>query len=168
MKTHVRAALPDTPRIVAVVRGLKSTHNNGTACRSTRRSRPPERNLLSRMHLSRTKKRTDEHASLAGPLPPDPVGPVPEKRPSLIGMPAAPSPDPPAQVDGMYAAPSDRNPNGTRSARRERVCPYCYSADTMEPFRRSPHVTVISRILPRLRWRYCRSCTRHFLSFAPR
>jgi len=63
---------------------------------------------------------------------------------------------------------NDQSRNVRRNGRHSPVCPFCFSADTMEPFRRSPHVTLLSRIIPRLRWRYCRSCTRHFLSMVPR
>lgn len=55
-----------------------------------------------------------------------------------------------------------------RSNRNVPICPYCFSEDTMEPFRKPSRVMLLSRILPRLRRRYCRSCTRHFLVFVPR
>lgn len=48
------------------------------------------------------------------------------------------------------------------------MCYYCSSTDTMEPFSRSEHVFLLSTVFPRLRARYCRNCTRHFLSLAPR
>jgi hypothetical protein len=66
----------------------------------------------------------------------------------------------------MTAAPTD-NQNRQGTGMQGPVCPFCFSGDTMEPFRRSSRVALLSRILPRLRWRYCRSCTRHFLSFIP-
>ena len=44
------------------------------------------------------------------------------------------------------------------------TCYFCGSEDTMAPFKRSDSVLVLSWLLP-LRWRYCRECTRHFLSF---
>jgi hypothetical protein len=45
------------------------------------------------------------------------------------------------------------------------MCYFCSSLDTMEPFQRGQRVALLSRILPNLRWRYCRTCTRHFLTF---
>lgn len=47
------------------------------------------------------------------------------------------------------------------------MCYYCSSIDTMEPFVRSDRVFLLSRLLPRVRARYCRNCTRHFLFLAP-
>lgn len=44
-------------------------------------------------------------------------------------------------------------------------CYFCGSADSMAPFRRAEHVFILSRILRSLRWRYCRACTRHYLTF---
>ena len=44
------------------------------------------------------------------------------------------------------------------------MCYFCSSVDTMEPFQRSERVAVLSRLIPRLRWRYCRTCARHFLT----
>ncbi|HUG40166.1 MAG TPA: hypothetical protein VMM12_06770 [Longimicrobiales bacterium] len=34
----------------------------------------------------------------------------------------------------------------------------------MAPFRRPERVLLLSSILRTLRWRYCRACTRHFLT----
>lgn len=88
--------------------------------------------------------------------------------------PDAPVPRDEARVEEQIIAPRDmtaadvdrQSQEGT--GKHTPVCPFCFSADTMEPFRRSSHVTLLSRIMPRLRWRYCRFCTRHFLSFLPR
>lgn len=44
------------------------------------------------------------------------------------------------------------------------MCYFCSSLDTMEPFHRPPEVFLLSRVVPRLRWRYCRTCTHHFLT----
>jgi len=44
------------------------------------------------------------------------------------------------------------------------ICYHCDSADTMPPFARPARVFLLSRIVPVLRRRYCRSCTRHFLT----
>jgi hypothetical protein len=44
------------------------------------------------------------------------------------------------------------------------MCWFCSSLDTMQPFLRDEHVTLFSRLVPRLRWRYCRTCSRHFLT----
>jgi hypothetical protein len=44
------------------------------------------------------------------------------------------------------------------------VCYHCSSSDTMEPFSRPAGIFLVTRILPSVRWRYCRACTRHFLS----
>jgi len=44
-------------------------------------------------------------------------------------------------------------------------CYFCGSQDTMSPFRRSERVLLLSLFLRTLRWRYCRACTRHFLTF---
>jgi len=48
------------------------------------------------------------------------------------------------------------------------MCYFCSSTDTMEPFTRSDHLFLLSSIFPRLRLRYCRFCTRHFLFIASR
>jgi hypothetical protein len=44
------------------------------------------------------------------------------------------------------------------------ICYFCSSLDTMEPFERESEVFLLSRLLRNLRWRYCRTCTRHFLT----
>jgi hypothetical protein len=44
------------------------------------------------------------------------------------------------------------------------ICYFCSSTDTMEPFHRPAEIFLLTRLLPSLRWRYCRSCTRHFLT----
>jgi hypothetical protein len=44
------------------------------------------------------------------------------------------------------------------------MCYFCSSQDTMEPFRRPAHVFLLSHLYRPLRWRYCRTCTRHFLT----
>lgn len=44
------------------------------------------------------------------------------------------------------------------------MCYFCSSLDTMEPFRRPAEVFILSRLLPFLRWRYCRTCASHFLT----
>lgn len=49
--------------------------------------------------------------------------------------------------------------------REHAVCYHCSSRDTMEPFARPERIFVLSRIIPRLRRRYCRACTRHFIAF---
>ena len=48
------------------------------------------------------------------------------------------------------------------------MCYFCSSTDTMEPFLRSDHIFFLTKAFPRLRARYCRTCTRHFLALAPR
>jgi hypothetical protein len=42
-------------------------------------------------------------------------------------------------------------------------CPFCRASDHMSPFSRSDRVPLLSRLLPRVRWRYCRRCARHFI-----
>jgi hypothetical protein len=54
------------------------------------------------------------------------------------------------------------------SSHRPPMCYYCSSTDTMEPFRRPERVFLVTRLFPRIRARYCRHCTRHFLCIAPR
>lgn len=44
-------------------------------------------------------------------------------------------------------------------------CYFCGSDDAMTPFRRPDRMPLLSWIFPTLRWRYCRTCTRHFLGF---
>jgi hypothetical protein len=45
------------------------------------------------------------------------------------------------------------------------MCYFCSSTDTMEPFRRQPRLPLLSLVIRSLRWRYCRACARHFLTF---
>ena len=54
-----------------------------------------------------------------------------------------------------------------RDGGRLPMCYFCSSTDTMEPFDRSDHLFVVSSVFPRLRVRFCRSCTRHFLAILP-
>jgi hypothetical protein len=66
---------------------------------------------------------------------------------------------------------ANNEPSENDAAARHRgmpMCPFCCSFDTMEPFRREPRVVLLSSLFPRLRWRYCRSCTRHFLTWLQR
>lgn len=42
-------------------------------------------------------------------------------------------------------------------------CYFCGSTDWMTPFKKQPRVFLLSRLIPSLRWSYCRSCTHHFL-----
>lgn len=49
--------------------------------------------------------------------------------------------------------------------RENAVCYHCASSDTMEPFARPERIFLLSRILPHLRRRYCRACTRHFIAY---
>lgn len=48
--------------------------------------------------------------------------------------------------------------------RRAPTCYFCSSTDTMEPFRKPARVFLLTAVLPRVRWRLCRHCGRHFLS----
>jgi hypothetical protein len=47
-------------------------------------------------------------------------------------------------------------------------CLYCWSTDTMRPFKRSDRILVLTFILRRLRMRFCRSCGRHFPTWRTR
>lgn len=47
------------------------------------------------------------------------------------------------------------------------MCYFCSSTDTMIPFLRDSRIFVLSSLVSRLRWRYCRHCRRHFLHIAP-
>lgn len=64
--------------------------------------------------------------------------------------------------------PAPADPPTGRRVRRPRpeacVCYHCASRDTMEPFTRPERIFVISSIFPAVRRRYCRACTRHFLT----
>jgi hypothetical protein len=42
-------------------------------------------------------------------------------------------------------------------------CYLCGSGDTMRPFKKPEQIAIISWFLP-LRWRFCRSCYRHFIT----
>jgi hypothetical protein len=103
---------------------------------------------------------------MAAPLPSDMEEPTPAHAGTADGL--ASQPDPLIVPAGMNATQMDRPADPDRNERHIRLCPFCHSTDTMEPFRRSPRVLILSRILPRLRWQYCRSCTMHFLTFARR
>ena len=111
---------------------------------------------------------SDEGDSLmAAPLPSDLSEPTPAHAGTSDGL--ASQPDRSLIVPaGMNATNLDRQADPDHNERHTRLCPFCHSTDTMEPFRRSPRVLILSRILPRLRWQYCRSCTQHFLTFARR
>ena len=65
------------------------------------------------------------------------------------------------------ASPDPVRRRRTRRVRERQVavCYHCASNDTMEPFSRPSHVFILSRLIPGLRRRYCRTCTRHFLAF---
>jgi hypothetical protein len=110
----------------------------------------------------------DQGAShMAAPLPSDLSEPTPAHAGTADGL--ASQPDRSLIVPArMNATQMDRHADPDRNERHTRLCPFCHSSDTMEPFRRSPRVLILSRILPRLRWQYCRSCTLHFLTFARR
>jgi hypothetical protein len=41
-------------------------------------------------------------------------------------------------------------------------CYLCGSDDTMRPFKKQEEVFFLSLLLP-IRWRFCRSCYRHFI-----
>jgi hypothetical protein len=73
------------------------------------------------------------------------------------GLPSEPDAASPAAA----AAPA---PDGRTRARHDIVCYRCSSTDTMEPFSRRSEIWLVSRLLPFVRRRYCRSCGRHFLS----
>jgi hypothetical protein len=47
-------------------------------------------------------------------------------------------------------------------------CYFCGSNDSMTPFKKEARVLLLSWLIPRLRWSYCRSCTRHFLMLVKR
>lgn len=38
----------------------------------------------------------------------------------------------------------------------------------MPPFRKSEHIFLVTSFFGRIRWRYCRSCGRHFITAAKR
>jgi len=59
--------------------------------------------------------------------------------------------------------PSQPTKTAPVAPRRLPMCYFCSSTDTMEPFRRDDHITLLSVLFPRLRWRFCRHCGRHFL-----
>jgi hypothetical protein len=58
--------------------------------------------------------------------------------------------------------PDNSDPRVADTARP--ICYFCSSLDTMTPFHRDERVWLLSGLIPRLRWRYCRTCTRHFLT----
>jgi hypothetical protein len=70
----------------------------------------------------------------------------------------------------VHASDSAQSPARRRSRRTSEprpehaVCYHCASSDTMEPFARPERIFLLSRIMPRLRRRYCRACTRHFIA----
>jgi len=43
-------------------------------------------------------------------------------------------------------------------------CLFCGSMDTMPPFRKSERIPLLTALFP-IRRRYCRECSRHFISF---
>lgn len=68
--------------------------------------------------------------------------------------------------------PSSSGPDPSGGARvtsseKAPMCYYCSSTDTMEPYTRTAHIPFVSRVFPRIRLRYCRICTRHFLILLP-
>ncbi len=44
------------------------------------------------------------------------------------------------------------------------MCYHCSSTESMEPQGRAAAVPVLTRLIPGLRWRFCRHCHRHFLT----
>jgi hypothetical protein len=68
----------------------------------------------------------------------------------------------PARAEGSLSSNASTAQGRARSARIPR-CYFCFSTDTMPPFRRSARVLLLSWLLP-LRWRYCRKCARHFIT----
>jgi ribosomal protein L44E len=57
----------------------------------------------------------------------------------------------------------------TRTKRKPALPPICYfcsSTDTMVPFLRGSRIFLVSSVFPRLRWRFCRHCRKHFLHVA--
>jgi hypothetical protein len=122
---------------------------------------------LSENPLHRPMKDDQGIPPVAAPLPSK--GPEPTQAPAdSVGDPVPDNGHPPIAGPVMNGSQTDLVRAPATNGRPARPCPFCYSTDTMEPFRRSPRVTVLSRIMPRLRWRYCRSCTHHFLTFAKR
>ncbi len=71
-------------------------------------------------------------------------------------------------TDAINPDAPERQPREADSGERVPMCYFCSSTDTMEPFARSDHVFLLSSIFPRLRLRYCRFCTHHFLFIASR
>jgi hypothetical protein len=49
-----------------------------------------------------------------------------------------------------------------------RACPRCGSSDHLRPFTRSDRVFLLTMLMPRVRWRFCRRCARNFLYLRPR
>ncbi len=107
-----------------------------------------------------------EAAELAAPLPEAVIEPTQAESIPDQGRGGASAGLPLIVPGTMTAASVDSNSEARR--RHLPVCPFCSSSDTMEPFRRSSHVFLASTIFRRLRWRYCRSCTRHFMALLPR
>lgn len=68
----------------------------------------------------------------------------------------------------MHRIRSAKSPGEPAPSIELPMCYYCSSTDTMEPFARSDHAFLVSTLFPRVRVRYCRQCTRHFLSVTPR
>jgi hypothetical protein len=69
----------------------------------------------------------------------------------------------PSDVEFAMKPPRDR-PAHTRPEPVPPMCWFCSSLDTMKPSHRAERVPVLSRLFPNLRWRYCRTCSRHFLT----
>ncbi|HUF70513.1 MAG TPA: hypothetical protein VMM79_17820 [Longimicrobiales bacterium] len=121
--------------------------------------------ILSDNKINEQVENAEGASHMAAPLPSDLAEPTPAHAGTADGL--ASQPDRSLIVPaGMNATQMDRQADPDRNERHTRLCPFCHSNDTMEPFRRSPRVLILSRILPRLRWQYCRSCTLHFLTFA--
>jgi len=79
--------------------------------------------------------------------------------------PAKPAGEPPAIVlTPEIAARLEAAPPVAPSQKSVHECWFCSSDDTMVPFARRPEVFLLTRIFPRLRWHYCRACTRHFIT----
>ncbi len=64
----------------------------------------------------------------------------------------------------MQAKPIHAHPaQGARESAAP-MCYFCSSTESMEAQGRRPNVFILSALVPRLRWRYCRYCHRHFLT----
>jgi len=45
------------------------------------------------------------------------------------------------------------------------MCYFCSSTQSMESQGRKPKVFLLTALFPRLRWRFCRHCNHHYMTF---